>query len=59
MTEKRKKLYVNKRDNETYELSITTKLDSDGLPVALYQLRNEIHSWEGDQKAFENEFQRL
>ena len=27
--------------------------------MVLYRLTNEIHSWEGDQKAFENEFEKV
>ena len=29
---KRKSVYVNKRDGETYELTIETGLDSDNVP---------------------------
>ena len=42
-----------------YELVTATALDSDNVPMVLYLLTNEIHSWEGDQKAFETEFEQL
>jgi hypothetical protein len=59
MNDKRKSVYVNKHDHETYSLTIETKLNANGLPQKLYRLRNQIHFWEGTKEQFENEFERL
>ena len=59
MNNKRKQYFINKRDHETYELVTDTALDSDNVPMVLYRLKNEVHFWEGDQKAFENEFEKV
>ena len=56
---KPKSVYVNKRDGEAYELVTVTALDADNVPMVLYRLKNESHAWEGDQKAFENEFEKV
>jgi len=52
------KYYVNKRDHERYELTMTTKPGADG-PETVYQLRNEFHYHECTQAEFEKEFVKL
>jgi hypothetical protein len=59
MREKPKpKYYVNKRDHERYALTIGEKIGADG-PEKVYQLRNEFHYHEVDEKEFATEFLKL
>ena len=49
--------YVNKRDGELYYLKVVTKPGVDGTDCAVYQLKNVIHYWEGDESQFRAVFE--
>jgi hypothetical protein len=51
--------YVQKSTAEVFTLTMGTRLNADGEQEPVYRLSNDQHVWEGDEKQFREQFERL
>jgi hypothetical protein len=51
--------WVERKTAEVFELSMSTRLNADNVSEPVYQLRNKQHYWEGTEKQFREQFERL